>query len=203
MTSTESTPNGDKEAPPTKTIPEESEGATEEGNPQWGEQPEVESELENSNEIKTLESELDKANDAHLRAVAEMENIRRRAENDVINARKYAIEGFASEMIQVKESLDLAQAAEVGSDESALEKMQEGLALTLKQMNQVFEKFGLEEVMPEVNDRFDHDNHQAITLLESAEIEPNHIVDVVQKGYRLKDRLLRPAMVVVAKAPSE
>ncbi len=203
MTSTESKPNPDQDTPNSKAPPEEREDDKEEATPQEGNPVEADNEAENSNEIKTLQAELDKANDSYLRAVAEMENIRRRAENDVINARKFAIEGFASEMLQVKESLDLAQSAELGSDESVADKMQEGLALTLKQMTSVFEKFGLEEVMPEVNERFDHALHQAITMLESSDVEPNHIVNVVQKGYRLKDRLLRPAMVVVAKAPAE
>ena len=203
MTSTESKPNPDQDTPNSKAPPEEREDDKEEATPQEGNPVEADNEAENSNEIKTLQAELDKANDSYLRAVAEMENIRRRAENDVINARKFAIEGFASEMLQVKESLDLAQSAELGSDESVADKMQEGLALTLKQMISVFEKFGLEEVMPEVNERFDHALHQAITMLESSDVEPNHIVNVVQKGYRLKDRLLRPAMVVVAKAPAE
>jgi molecular chaperone GrpE len=203
MTSTESKPNPDQDTPNSKAPPEEREDDKEVATPQEGDPVEADNEAENSNEIKTLQAELDKANDSYLRAVAEMENIRRRAENDVINARKFAIEGFASEMLQVKESLDLAQAAELGSDETAADKMQEGLALTLKQMISVFERFGLEEVMPEVNERFDHALHQAITMLESSDVEPNHIVNVVQKGYRLKDRLLRPAMVVVAKAPAE
>ena len=203
MTSTESKPNPDQDTPNSKAPPEEREDDKEEATPQEGNPVEADNEAENSNEIKTLQAELDKANDSYLRAVAEMENIRRRAENDVINARKFAIEGFASEMLQVKESLDLAQSAELGSDESVADKMQEGLALTLKQMTSVFEKFGLEEVMPEVNERFDHALHQAITMLESSDVEPNHIVNVVQKGYRLKERLLRPAMVVVAKAPAE
>jgi len=203
MTSTESKPNPDQDTPNSKAPPEEREDDKEEATPQEGDPVEADNEAENSNEIKTLQAELDKANDSYLRAVAEMENIRRRAENDVINARKFAIEGFASEMLQVKESLDLAQSAELGSDESVADKMQEGLALTLKQMTSVFEKFGLEEVMPEVNERFDHALHQAITMLESSDVEPNHIVNVVQKGYRLKERLLRPAMVVVAKAPAE
>ncbi|MDP6124016.1 MAG: nucleotide exchange factor GrpE [Arenicellales bacterium] len=203
MTSTESKPNPDQDTPNSKAPPEEREDDKEVATPQEGDPVEADNEAENSNEIKTLQAELDKANDSYLRAVAEMENIRRRAENDVINARKFAIEGFASEMLQVKESLDLAQSAELGSDESVADKMQEGLALTLKQMTSVFEKFGLEEVMPEVNERFDHALHQAITMLESSDVEPNHIVNVVQKGYRLKERLLRPAMVVVAKAPAE
>ena len=203
MTSTESKPNPDQDTPNSKAPPEEREDDKEVATPQEGDPVEADNEAENSNEIKTLQAELDKANDSYLRAVAEMENIRRRAENDVINARKFAIEGFASEMLQVKESLDLAQSAELGSDESVADKMQEGLALTLKQMISVFEKFGLEEVMPEVNERFDHALHQAITMLESSDVEPNHIVNVVQKGYRLKERLLRPAMVVVAKAPAE
>ena len=203
MTSTESKPNPDQDTPNSKAPPEEREDDKEVATPQEGDPVEADNEAENSNEIKTLQAELDKANDSYLRAVAEMENIRRRAENDVINARKFAIEGFASEMLQVKESLDLAQSAELGSDESVADKMQEGLALTLKQMISVFERFGLEEVMPEVNERFDHALHQAITMLESSDVEPNHIVNVVQKGYRLKERLLRPAMVVVAKAPAE
>lgn len=139
--------------------------------------------------------------DQFLRAKAEAENTRRRAETDVRNARKYAIEGFASELLNVRDSLELARSIDLNQqDTNALQKMLEGLELTLKQMDTVFEKFGVSVVAPQPGDKLDPDRHQAMSVQESTEVAPNHIVSVVQKGYLLKDRLIRPAMVIVATA---
>ncbi|MEA3291153.1 MAG: nucleotide exchange factor GrpE [Pseudomonadota bacterium] len=140
--------------------------------------------------------------DQYLRAKAEMENIRRRSQKEVANTRKYAIDSFAAELLPVKESLD--RAAQVELDENAGEavtRMVEGLTLTLRQLDAAFNKFSISEVAPEKGDPFDPELHQAMTMLPTDEVAPNEIVDTVQKGFRLQDRLLRPAMVVVAKAP--
>lgn len=150
-------------------------------------------------EARAAESE-----ERYLRAKAEAENTRRRAEIDVANARKYAIERFAGELLAVKDSLELARAVDLAQDNvHAVEKMFEGIELTLKLLNSIFEKFAIREVAPEPGDKFDPEVHQAMSLQESSEVPPNHVVSVVQKGYLLNDRLLRPAMVIVAKAPAE
>ncbi len=143
----------------------------------------------------------DEYKDGFLRAKAEAENTRRRAEADVASARKFGVERFAGEMLTVKDSLDLARNVELDPrDSPALAKMLEGLELTLKQMEGVFERFAIEEVAAEVGEKFDPEWHQAMTTEPSREMAPNHIVRVIQKGYRLHDRLLRPAMVIVATA---
>lgn len=152
-------------------------------------------------ELDLAQAALEDHKEKYLRAKAEVENIRRRAENDVANARKFAVESFAGEALQVRDSLELARAVEVGDeDPGVIEKMKEGLDLTLKQLDSVFEKFGIRAVEPVPGDKLDPELHQAMTLQDSDEIEPNHILTVIQKGYAIHDRLLRPAMVVVAKA---
>lgn len=133
----------------------------------------------------------------YLRAKAETENIRRRAEADISNVRKFALEGFASEILHVRDNLERAQAVDLHGD-GVVEKVVEGLALTLKQMDSVFERFGLTPIEP-VGERFDPERHQAMTMAESSELPPGHVLQVAQKGYLLNGRLLRPAMVVVSK----
>lgn len=149
--------------------------------------------------LEQAQAEAAEARDKMLRAAAEAENIRRRAENDVANAHKFAIERFAGEVLAVRDSLELARAVEIKQgDSDALAKMHEGLELTLKQMDSTFEKFHLKVIDP-VGEKFNPEHHQAMTLVESDEHEPNHVVAVVQKGCLLHDRLIRPAMVMVSK----
>ncbi len=146
-------------------------------------------------------SEIDKMKEGYIRAKAEVENIRRRSQKEIVSARKYAIEGFAQELLSVIDSLD--QASKVEIDESsgeAVVKMKEGLELTRKQLGNSMEKFGVAEVEAAPGVKFDPTVHQAISMVESREIEPEHILDVMQTGFTLKDRLLRPAMVVIAKS---
>lgn len=139
--------------------------------------------------------------DKFMRAKAEAENIRRRAETEVAGAHKYAVERFAAEIVAVRDSLDLARTVELSQDNNkeVMQKMREGLDLTLKLLDDVFRKFGLTLLDPQ-GEKFDPNRHQAISLVESVAVAPNHVVTVVQKGYLLYDRVLRPAMVVVAKA---
>ena len=116
------------------------------------------------------------------------------------NSRKFAIEGFASELLSVKDSLDLAEQVELSADnDKVISKMQEGLSLTLKQLEQVFEKFSIKIISPEKGDKLNPELHQAMTIVPSDDVDPNCVLDVIQKGYQLHDRLLRPAMVVIAK----
>lgn len=160
-------------------------------------------------EVGQIEKELEEVRgqaaenlDKYLRAKAEVDNVRRRAEQDVSNAHKYAVERFASEILAVRDSLDLARNVDLSGDNSEIvQKMHEGLELTLKLLDDTFGKFGLTLVDPK-GEKFDPNRHQAISVVESDEVAPNHVVTVVQKGYLLHDRVLRPAMVVVAKAKS-
>ncbi|MFQ5935836.1 MAG: nucleotide exchange factor GrpE, partial [Acidiferrobacterales bacterium] len=141
--------------------------------------------------------------DKFLRAKAEVENVRRRAEIDVANAHKYGIERFAAELLAVRDSLELARTVDIRQEnQTALEKMHEGLDLTLKLMDSAFQKFDLRVVDPE-GEKFDPGQHQAVGMVESDTVPAGHVVQVVQKGYVLADRLLRPAMVIVAGAAPE
>lgn len=137
-----------------------------------------------------------------LRAKAETENARRRAEIDVANARKYAIERFAAEMLAVKDSLELARTVDLTQErDTAVQKMHEGLDLTLKLTDDIFKRFALTTLDPR-GEKFDPQQHHAVTTVETNEVPPNHVVNVLQKGYLLHDRVLRPAMVTVARAPT-
>jgi molecular chaperone GrpE len=131
--------------------------------------------------------------DAWLRAKAETENMRRRAVEDVDKARKFAVESFAGELLAVKDSLEAALAAESPS----VENLKDGVELTLKQLVAAFGKFNLVDIDP-VGEKFDPHQHQAIQMIDSDE-PANTVVTVLQKGYRLHDRTLRPALVMVAK----
>jgi molecular chaperone GrpE len=149
----------------------------------------------------SLEEQLRKAelaaaehHDAWLRAKAEADNIRKRAQIEIANAHKYALENFAAELLAVKDSLEAALAAENASVES----MRSGVELTLRQLASVFERFNLSEIHP-LGEKFDPHRHQAIGT-EDSESEPNTVLKVLQKGYLLHDRVIRPALVIVAKA---
>jgi len=153
-------------------------------------------------QLKAAQAELADTRDKFLRARAEMENARRRAEIDVANAHKYAIERFAGEVINVRDSLELARSVDIKQEsQTAVQKMHEGLDLTLKLMDDVFRKFGVTIVDPK-GEKFDPARHHAISVVDSAEVPPNHVVSVMQKGYLLQDRVLRPALVVVARTPA-
>jgi len=154
--------------------------------------------------IAQLEAELAQSQtgvrDAQLRAQAEIENIRRRAEMDVEKAHKFALEKFANELLPVIDSLE--RALEVANKEDPqLASMIEGIELTLKGLLGAVRKFGV-EVVGETGVPFNPEVHQAMSMMESEEFEPNHVMLVMQRGYTLNGRLLRPAMVAVSKAKS-
>ena len=137
--------------------------------------------------------------DGYVRARADVENIQRRSQNEIVSARKFAIEGFARELLSVVDSLNQAAMVEMAEAQGeAVIKMKEGLELTLKQFEKIMEKFGIAAVEAQVGTRFDPDVHQAISMVDSDEAESGSIVIVMQKGFTLKDRLMRPAMVVIA-----
>ncbi len=150
-------------------------------------------------QLAAAKAQVAESNERFLRAKAETENIRRRAELDVAAAHKYGIERFAGELVGVRDSLDLARAVDLAGGPEVVAKMIEGLDLTLKLMDTAFQKFGLSVLDPQ-GQKFDPEKQQAMTMVETDEVPPNHVVKVVQKGYQLHDRLLRPALVVVAKA---
>ncbi len=144
--------------------------------------------------IETLQAQLAEAQAQVLYIKAEGENIRRRSSEDVDKARKFALEKFSGELLSVKDSLDAALATETEDVQS----YKDGVELTNKQLVSVFEKFNITELNP-VEEAFDPNLHQAIQTVES-EQAPNTVVSVLQKGYTLNDRVLRPALVVVSKA---
>lgn len=133
-----------------------------------------------------------------LRANAELENMRRRARQDVENAHKFALERFALELLPVKDSLEMGLTV-AGDDSDAFKRLHEGTELTLKMLTSAMEKFGITEVAG-VGQPFNPELHQAVAMQESAEHPANTVMAMMQKGYRLNERLIRPAMVVVAKA---
>lgn len=136
--------------------------------------------------------------DRYLRAAAELENVRKRSRRDVENARKYALENFSRDLLAVKDSLEMGlQAGENADAESLLE----GKTATLKLLATTMERFGIEELDPE-GEPFDPEYHEAMTMQPSRDAEPGSVLSVVQKGYSLNGRLLRPAMVVVAAEPA-
>lgn len=144
--------------------------------------------------LQQAQLQADENRDAWLRAKAETENVRRRAQEDIAKAAKFSIDRFARDLLAVKDSLEAALATETASVES----FRSGTELTLKQLVAAFEKSGLSDVNP-LGEKFDPHRHQAISVVES-EHEPNTVINVLQKGCLLADRVLRPALVVVAKA---
>ncbi|MGL5812378.1 nucleotide exchange factor GrpE [Aeromonas sp.] len=157
--------------------------------------------------IAELEAQLEAAQQAAadereraVRAVAEMENLRRRAAQDVEKAHKFALEKFAGELLPVLDNLE--RAIELADKENeALKPMIEGVELTLKSMQGGVAKFGLVALDPQ-NQPFDPNAHQAMSMIENAELAPNTVIAVMQKGYELNGRVIRPAMVMVSKAPA-
>jgi len=143
--------------------------------------------------IAELEAQLAEAQAAVLYTKAEGENIRRRAMDDIEKARKFALEKFSNELLAVKDSLDAALLIEA----TEVQSYKDGVDLTAKQLASVFDKFNIAEINP-TGEKFDPNKHQAISMLENSG-EPNTVTSVLQKGYTLNDRVLRPALVMVAK----
>jgi molecular chaperone GrpE len=142
--------------------------------------------------LATALAEAQKLREDWLRAKAETENVRRRGQDDVAKAHRFGIEGFAGALLAVKDSLEAALAVQNPSVES----FKQGVELTARQLESVFEKFALREIVPG-GEKFDPHRHQAISQVDSPE-EPGTVVSVLQKGYLLNDRVLRPALVTVA-----
>ncbi len=146
-------------------------------------------------QLATTEARLAEMHDAFMRAKADGENIRRRAQEDVAKAHKFAVESFAEAMVPVKDSLEKALTVETPS----IDSLKEGVEMTLKQLTSAFEKNRLLEILPAQGDKLDPMKHQAVAMV-PADQETNTVVAVLQKGYMIADRLLRPAIVTAAKA---
>ena len=142
---------------------------------------------------EALKAEAEAQRDRALRLAAEMENLRRRAARELETSRRYALERFAGELLPVADSLELALAS--------AETVPEGLEMTLKLLRDTLARHHIEAVTPAEGDAFDPELHEAMATQPSAQVSPDHILQLIQKGYRLHDRLLRPARVIVARAP--
>lgn len=153
------------------------------------------------NALELAQQEIAELKEQMLRVQAEMQNVRRRAETDVEKAHKFGVEKFANEMLAVVDNLERALAACTAEDD-ATKAIREGVDLTLTGMQAALAKFRVETVDP-LNEPFNPDLHQAMTMVESAEAAPNTVLAVMQKGYTLAGRLLRPAMVVVSKGAAK
>jgi molecular chaperone GrpE len=149
--------------------------------------------LELESKLANALAEVERLREEWLRAKAETDNVRRRGQEDVAKAHRFGVEAFAAALLAVKDSLDAALTVE----NTSIESFKEGVELTARQLNSVFDKFAIREINP-AGERFDPHRHQAISQVESDQ-EPNTVVSVLQKGYLLHDRVLRPALVTVSK----
>jgi molecular chaperone GrpE len=153
--------------------------------------------------VTQLQEELITSRDAALRAQADAQNVMRRAEHDVEKARKFALERFCNELLPVVDNLERALEATVGGivgNNDVVRPIAEGVELTLKSFLDALKKFNIEAVDPQ-GEPFDPQFHQAMSLVENPDVEPNTVIAVMQKGYTLNGRLVRPAMVMVSKSP--
>ena len=163
--------------------------------------PEVEFDMQALLEkLEAAEAAAAEERDRAVRAVAEMENIRRRAAQDVEKAHKFALEKFVGELLPVIDNLERALEAGDKANE-VLQPLLEGVELTLQSMQNSVAKFGVQAINPQ-GQPFDPNQHQAMSMIENAEVAPNTVIAVMQKGYDLNGRVVRPAMVMVAKSPS-
>ena len=157
-------------------------------------------------DIDALQEALDEATaqaadnwDKLMRSQAELDNILKRTKRDVENAHKFAIEKFVNELLPVRDSLELGLSHAEGEDVDPA-KLKEGSELTLRMLSQAMEKFNIVQIDPK-GEAFNPEFHEAMTMVPSDQVEPNSVLEVIQKGYTLNDRLIRPARVIVAKAP--
>jgi molecular chaperone GrpE len=150
--------------------------------------------IEPADALAAAEARADENWDRYLRAAAELENVRKRASRDVENARRYALERFGKELLTVRDTLEMGLAS---ADNATVESLIEGKNATLKLLMTAMSQFGIEEIDP-AGEPFDPQFHEAISVQPSDDVEPGSVMTVVQKGYSLNGRLLRPAMVIVA-----
>jgi molecular chaperone GrpE len=149
--------------------------------------------------LESLQAKADENWDRYVRAMAEADNIRKRATRDIAHAHKFALENFSKDLLAVKDSLEMGLAAAESADAGSLLA---GSEATLKLLAGSLERFGISEIDPE-GEPFDPERHEALTMQPSAEVEPGSVLTVIQKGYALNGRLLRPARVIVASEPAD
>lgn len=147
--------------------------------------------------LAEVQAKADENWNLYLSAQAEIQNVRKRAERDLANAHKFALEKFVGELLPVKDSLEMGIAA--AGETTDVAKLKEGTELTLKMFTAAIEKFGVREVNP-LGAKFNPELHEAMAMQPSQQAEPNTVLQVIQKGYTLNQRLVRPAMVIVARA---
>ena len=201
-----SKPTRDDEDTPESADQSSSEQEHEDISPNQGKSDNAQSEAEaKSSSVEGLserlaEAELaaERAKDDLLRVQAEMQNLRRRTEQDVEKAHKYGIEKFSGELLVVIDNLERALTSASESKDGTVKAIQDGVSLTLKSFNDCFAKFSIEAVDP-LGEPFDPQLHQAIATQESPDSEPNSVIEVIQKGYTLNGRVIRPALVMVSK----
>ena len=190
--------NGQAERPEEEIKEQPVADETSEAEIDTGEQVEdADAEAEAEAEVSELEQAQAKAKenwDRYLRTAAELENVRKRAARDVENAHRFALERFSKQLLAVRDSLEMGLAA---ADSASVESLLQGSEATLKILGTTMQQFGIEEVDP-AGEPFDPEFHEAISMQPSDDVEPGSVVTVVQKGYSLNGRLLRPAMVIVA-----
>jgi len=162
-----------------------------------------ENECANRTETEALEARVKEFQEQALRSHAEMQNVRRRAEIDVEKAHKFALEKFVKELLPVADSLEKAVESTEGQENAGevVANIREGVEMTLTLFTNSLQKFNVKQLNP-VGEPFDPQQHEAMSMVPAPDAEPNSVVAVVQKGYTLNDRLVRPAMVVIAKAES-
>ncbi|MDE2401700.1 MAG: nucleotide exchange factor GrpE [Burkholderiales bacterium] len=148
-------------------------------------------------QLAELQAKHTEVSDAYLRAKAETENIRRRAEEEIAKARKFAVEAFADSLLPVKDSLEAAIATQIAKPDTPMATVMDGVQATLRQLGSALERNKVMEINPAAGEKFDPHQHQAISMV-PAEQEANTVVGVLQKGYLISDRVLRPALVTVA-----
>ncbi|HCR85137.1 MAG TPA: nucleotide exchange factor GrpE [Alphaproteobacteria bacterium] len=152
---------------------------------------------------ENLQTEVADLKDKNLRLLAEMQNLRTRQQKDLKDAREYAITGFANDMLVVLENLNRANESIPASEDEAFKSFVEGLNMVRDEVNRILGKYGIERVAPNIGDDFDYKVHQAVVQVPTNEVAEGKIVQLIQAGYTLKDRPLRPAIVAVAKAVAE
>jgi len=158
-------------------------------------EPDVSSKLDDNQELAKLQQQVAELKDLYVRAQAEVQNVQRRSQDEVKKARDYAISSFVKDVIVVKDYLEMA----LSDQSNNVDTIKTGVDLTLKQLVQVFERQLIKAIEPQLNDKLDPNLHQAVSAEEASGQEANTIVRVMQKGYMLNNRVIRPAMVVVAK----
>lgn len=150
-------------------------------------------------QLSEAQAEIATLQDQMLRTVADAQNTKRRAEQDVTKARKFGTEKFANELLPVVDSLAMALQSAADSDNEAVKALNEGVEMTLKMLLNALEKFNVEQVDPQQGDAFNPELHQAMSMVDGGDAASNTVVAVMQKGFTISGRLLRPAMVMVAK----